>query len=228
MEAGKYMPINIKERNKKYTVVVLPSSTGDVPREVSENPTYLDPNGKVKINVPPETYTVAGNSPIEVTTNGFVDVYQGDPNLIGLKVRDAWVESGSTSEIRGSGRPDNRIIDMDNCTSPLPIHTRKTMSISYMHDVNFQTNVNPIYDLGIVALKASTSLGFTQGQIEIEEAVIDIDVPAGAHKRYMTVWQEVWETGIMSIDLGQERVQLPFRARKGMDGHQETFEVGCP
>jgi hypothetical protein len=228
VEVGKYIPINIDERKKKYTLVVLPSRMDNLPKEISDYPTYLDPGGNVAINVPLKTYTVAGNSEIETTTNDFVRVYQRGSKPVGFEVRDAWVEDGNTKESIVSGMADNRIIDINNCAGPLPIKTQRTMSISYAHEVNFRTDANPNYDLGIVALKASASLGFTQGQIEIEKTVIDIDVPAGAHKKYKVIWQELWKEGVISIDLGQERVQLPFRAKNGLYPDVWSFAVDCP
>jgi hypothetical protein len=226
IEAGASVPMKIEDRKKKYTLVVLPGNMDNYPKEIS-NTTYLDQNGKVTINIPITTYTGDGNSQSEVVTGYFVHANPSSNSAV-LGIRDAWVIDGTVSIITGTSIGDDDIIDIDNCAGSAPINIQKIKSLTYVHEVKFQTNANSNYDLGIVALKAGPSLGFTQGQIDTKEATINIDVPVRAHKKYKIVWQELWKTGLISIDLGQQIIQIPFRAKAEMNWYPQSFDVACP
>ena len=225
MEAGTSTPIKIEERKKKYTLVVLSGNKEKYPAEIS-NPTYLDKNGKVTINLPIKTYTNDNSQP-EVATGFFVHT-NPPANSMEFGVRDAWAIDGTIFIVAGTTIADDDIIDIDNCAGTAPIQKKEIKRFTYVHEVKFQTNANLNYDLGAVALKAGPSLGFTQGQIDTKEAMINIDVPTRAHKKYKIVWQELWKTGLISIDLGQQNVQLPFKALAEMNWYPQSFDVACP
>jgi len=228
LEAGTPVPIKIEEPQKTYTLVVLPRNIDDFPKELAANPTYLDQNGKVTINVPIKIYP-EGNPQAENITEFFAHNNPASNSpVVEFEVRDAWVIDGSVIQVSGTTIADEEIIDIDNCTGATPVQTKYKRSSTYIHEVKFQSNAIPNYDLGIVALKASPSLGFTQGQIDTKEAIIDIDVPVRVHRKYKIFWQELWKTGQIQIDLGQQVIQLPFRARAEMNWYPQSFDVACP
>lgn len=235
IEAGTYQFLNKEEPQKKrYTLVVLPNNVDLFPQEIKDYSTYLDQNREVAINIPIMTYTLVGNQPAEYKTEYYIHAGRLSNSPPGSsppgerKVRDAWVEDGGTYETTSINLVDPPIIDRDNCMGSLPQIDSVPVSLIYIHEVQFQGNTNFGFDLGLAALKAAPSLGFTQGQMDTIVAQVSVDTPAGTHKKYKVFWQEVWRKGSLAVDFGQQINRVPFRARVGMDWSVQTLHVDCP
>jgi hypothetical protein len=232
------LTLNIDDRKKKYILKVLPSSQDTLQREISLYSTYLDQSGKVRVNVPIKTFSMQGNLPVEIATNYVVlqnlslTPSPSETNPNGFDVRSAWV-SNPTYETSGAIIMDNSSINVNNCRGSSRIKQPVTAALAFMREVEFQTEVLPNYnlenyDLAMVALKASQSLGFTQGEIDTQEAIVDVDVPPGAYIIYKPIWQEVWEGGELEIDSGPEIIKLPFRASNVIYKYPEIHYAACP
>ena len=232
--AGTFQTLNHEEPKKTYTLVVLPSSLDHFPKELSFYSTYLDQNGKVAINAPIKTYMLSGNSIVENVTGFSIHASRlstPPPDLslpVLREVRDAWVVNGSTSEAPALSPIDPPIIDWDNCQGLLRSNATVPVSLIYFHEVQFQRGDYLNFDLAIAASKAAASLGFMQGQMATITEPVSVNAPAGIHRKYKVFWQDVWRTGSMSVDFGQNTAPVPFRARIGMAVNVQSIDVDCP
>jgi hypothetical protein len=233
LEAGATRPILIEERSKKYTLVVLPESVDHLPAEIA-NRTYLDRNGKVTINVPIKTYWTSGPSLHEISTAYTVHpepamkLLQGGLAPFTADVRNAWVVDGPPREIAGPTNADEYPLDINNCTGSTPIRMQVIKRLTFVHEVEFEAHASLNFDLGQAALIAGPSLGFSHGQIGVEEIPIAVDVPAGAHTIYMVYWHDLWKTGAINMAVGQGVDVVPFRARMGIQADVQPYPVHCP
>lgn len=233
IEAGTIERIDIEDRNKKYTLVVFPESVDHFPAEIA-NPTYLDQNGNVTINVEVMVYTMNGPNLSEFTTGQYVHTDSSEASAQGAMspsladVQYAWVIDGTTTVISGSPSADEDSVDRNNCMATTPLREKVIKRLTYIHQVKFEHNTSPNFDLAMAALKAGPSLGFMHGQMGTEEVEIDVDVPAGAHKIYMVYWYELWKTGKIKMAVGPGVVDMPFRALSGVNGNAVEFLVDCP
>jgi hypothetical protein len=234
LEAGTSQVLNDAERKKTYTLVALANKVNRYPQEIKDHTTYLDRDGEVAINLPIETYTYVGSS-IEEHTSGF-SIFAGrlsnDPPEISIvdvwNVREAWVVAGSTYDTTIPNNLEPHLIDRDNCTGSLPPNDPVRISSMYIHEVQFQENSNLSFNLAVAASKAAPTLGFTQGQLDTVEQSIVFDVPVGVYRKYKVYWQDVWRNGSLEVDFGGSKIQVPFRARIGMNWTIESLDVQCP
>jgi hypothetical protein len=230
IQADIYLPIEISGQKTKYTLEVLPSGKANLPPQIFQYPTYLNQNGKVTINALINAYTSEGTSAALNPTNFYAHTSQ-HPGLTmgGREVRNAWVEANiTTPDYAGPDIADNDVIDIDNCKGLSPIKKQQTKTLAFMREVQFRTGATQNYDLGLVALKASPSLGFTQGEVIPNEATVNIDVPAGAHKVYKITWHVYWKPGIIRVDSGQLTDEMPFRSSYIKYSDVWTENVSCP
>jgi hypothetical protein len=230
LRTGISTPINREEGKKKYTLLVLPASLDDYPEEIKRYNTYLDQNGNIVINMPIKSFASTGSNVVEYPTGYFVKAYPllEIPNPTAMEVRDAWVTEGSTREITGIEKADDGTTGIDNCKQRSPRNVSIKGSIIYIHEVEFAGDTYFSYDLGDAALKAAPSLRFMQGQVEIKEAMENVEVPAETYMKYKFSWQEVWQNGEITADIGQRTVQLPYRARSDMIWRLDGYPVDCP
>jgi hypothetical protein len=229
VEAGTYLPINIGD-SKKYTLVVLPGIKDNLPEEISQYHTYLNRNGVAAINAPVKTYAEETTSAKANPTNFYAHLSQPlDVSSGGTAVRNAWVEAtGTAAEYKGSDIADNDVIDINHCKDQASPTKQETRKLAFMREVQFRPAGNQNYDLGMVALKAVPSLGFTQGEMTPYDAKVDIDVPPGEHWVYKITWHAYWRPGKIRVDSGQQMDELSFRESyiNGWDVWVE--KVACP
>jgi hypothetical protein len=234
LEPGVYQPLNDDEPRKMYSLVVSRHHVDSYPGEVELYSTYLDKDRAVAINVPVKTYSMTGNSPVETMTGYFIhsgrlaETPRWTSFSMAREVRDAWVVDINPVLSESLNNAEPPIIDRDNCLGLLPPTDIVPVSLMYTKEVQFQENTRLDFDLGTAASKLAPSLGFTQGQLYTVVADVPIDVPAGTHRKYKLFWRDMWSTGLVIVDFGQENIQLPFRARVGMTWSIEKYDVDCP
>jgi hypothetical protein len=232
---GVSLRINKSEGKKIYTLVVLSDSLDDFPEEIKHYPTYLDQTGRIVINVPIKLYRLMGDSAVEMPTEYFVkdsstmNILQGVSDPAEGDVQDAWVMEDSTHESLSPAIADDEIIDINNCGQTSSRNETIKARIIYYHEVQFMEDGNSLSnDLGTIALRATDSLGFTQGQIDTKEAAENVDVPAGARMKYIYFWQEQWNNGKIVTNVDQNMIPLYFRVRNDMHGYFTSYPVDCP
>lgn len=228
IQPGWRLRLNTGGQKIDYSLQVLPVGQENLPMELYQYRTYINQNGKVTINAPIKIYTMQGGSAVEYITSYFVHLPPG-MNPTGSEVRNAWVQAdGTPQETPGRVIADNDGIDVDNCRGLSPIQRTQVKKLSFMREVQFETTVNPTFDLGMAAFKASPSMGFTQGEIVTSDAQVNIYVPPGAHKVYKVSWPVFWRAGTIQVDTGQTTYGLPVRMSNIKEPDIQEFDVDCP
>lgn len=235
LEAGDVEQLDIRDRGKRYTLVVLSESSDHFPPELAYR-TYLDPNGNVTLNLPIKTYRMDGLYLYENTTvytvhpEPAMNFLQGglSTSTYPADVRNAWVIDGTPRDIAGPSYADEFPLDINNCAGTSPVQKRVIKRLTFIHEVEFDDYARLNYDLAQAALKAGPTIGFSHGQIGVKEVPIDVDVPAGAHIIYMVYWHDLWKTGSINMAVGQGVDVVPFRARMGIHANVQPYPVHCP
>ena len=228
VEIGSHLSTEIQSQKLRYTLVVVPDALKDLPNEIKDNPTALDEEGNIIVNVPVEVITSAGRKNNTYDICSYLGTCKDDES----ENFKAWISK--LNEPRNENADiESEYIDMDNCANDTDKFVEKKIKRIYIHEVSFdisaKENKGLSVNFGALTAKVKTSLKFSHGQMDAQYQTIYLLAPAKSRQLYKLVWKDVWKEGIIEIDAAGTPYYVPFRAKSGaLLTTEGPHNVVCP